>query len=78
MTGRAPFSEIANPYQRILKIARDGHKTLPQPSSTSTMLWDLLMDCWSSEPTQRPAMDDVVYRIGKVKSVANRRRLLTE
>ena len=78
MTGRAPFSEISNLHQRILKIARDGHKTLPQPSSTNAMLWDLLMDCWSSEPTQRPTMDDVVYWIGRVKSVANRQSLLTE
>ena len=78
MTGRAPFSEIAHPYQRMLKIAQDGHKTLPKPSSTSTMLWDLLMECWSSEPTHRPTMDDVVYWIARVKSLANRRNLPTE
>lgn len=64
MTGRAPFSEIANPYQRIIKIAQDGHTTLPKPSSTSTLLWDLMMECWSAEPTKRPAMVDVVHWLG--------------
>lgn len=74
ITGRAPFSEIANPYQRILKIARDGHTTLPKPLSTSTMVWDLLMECWSAEPTKRPTMDDVVYWLGR--AAPNRRSLL--
>lgn len=64
MTGRAPFSEIANPYQRIIKIAQDGHTTLPKPSSTSTLLWDLMTECWSAEPTKRPAMVDVVHWLG--------------
>jgi hypothetical protein len=74
MTGRAPFSEIANPYQRILKIAQDGHTTLPKPSSTSPTLWDLLVECWSAEPTERPTMSEFVYWLGR--ATPNRRSLL--
>jgi len=74
ITGQAPFSEIANLYQRILKIARGGHTTLPKPSSTSPTLWELLMECWSAEPTERPTMDDAVYWLGR--ATPNRRSLL--
>ena len=74
MTGRALFSEIANPYQRILKMARDGHTTLPRPPSTSPTLWDLLMECWSAEPEDRPTMGEVVYWLGR--ATPNHGRLL--
>ena len=65
MTGRAPFSEIANPYLRLLEVAKDGHMTLPRPPSTSPTLWDLLMECWSAEPKERPTMSEVVYCLGR-------------
>ncbi|KIJ96030.1 hypothetical protein K443DRAFT_107845 [Laccaria amethystina LaAM-08-1] len=76
ITGRAPFSEIANPYQRILKITQNGHRMLPKPLSTSPMLWDLLRECWSAEPTKRPTMSDVVYWLGR--ATPNRRSLLID
>jgi hypothetical protein len=39
-------------------------------------VWGILMECWSAEPTERPTMGEVIYRLGR--ATLNRRSLLID
>lgn len=57
-SGKRPYHGLH--YGRaILKIMRDGHRTLDRPSEITPQLWSILLGCWALEPEDRPLMQEV-------------------
>ncbi|KAG6809010.1 hypothetical protein H0H92_001983 [Tricholoma furcatifolium] len=78
-TGRVPFFEVSHPVQVMTRIMQGGTPTRPndddpawQQNGLNHRIWNLMRDCWSFEPLQRPDMTAVISRLDAEKRMDTR------
>jgi len=49
--------------ERFYTMLREGYR-MEKPTLAPSSLYDLMLDCWTHEPTERPKFPDLVSRIG--------------
>ncbi|KAJ7502578.1 kinase-like domain-containing protein, partial [Mycena galericulata] len=61
LTGNLPFHELSNDGAVILRVMN--HQRPTRSSSISDDVWNLMTECWKTEPAQRPSADRIVFRL---------------
>ncbi|KAF9258864.1 kinase-like protein [Marasmius fiardii PR-910] len=67
-TGKLPFYENLRDGVLMRMILDGKHPTRPTHTHiTSDKIWELMVDCWNSEPRSRPTAAQVLERIAELK-----------
>jgi serine/threonine protein kinase len=73
-TRQRPWKDLLNdsPWQLVIAVMNDNER-LPIPSSCPDGLRSLIEDCWLPDPRKRPAMHEIIERLGEMKERLERR-----
>jgi serine/threonine protein kinase len=53
-SGKQPYRGL-HASCAVLKIVRNGHRTLQRPSNITSQLWAIMLNCWAFKPDDRPS-----------------------
>lgn len=67
-TGHPPFWDIAHEVTIVLDVMAGKRPRRPSVEECggrqmSNSMWDLIQECWTSEPANRPVIQDVIKRL---------------
>lgn len=67
-TGAIPFSDLRDGAVILAVSVHNMRPSRPLEPATgrglSDDVWNLMQECWLTQPTERPDMDTVVHRLG--------------
>jgi Protein tyrosine and serine/threonine kinase len=58
--GAVPYSSIS--VENLLKILKTGHR-MEKPYHCHSLLYELMMACWHSNPMERPSFDVLAEKL---------------
>ncbi|KAL0572718.1 Rho guanine nucleotide exchange factor [Marasmius crinis-equi] len=69
-TGKAPFSELVDGAVIVAIVLHKMHPARPEnvPELTNSM-WEIMESCWAHDPNLRPTAEDVLSRVGALRSM---------
>lgn len=66
ITEAPPFSDISREAEIIhVRISKKKNPARPDGERCSDGLWELMCQCWTWEPNERPSMDHVHHVLGR-------------
>ncbi|KAJ7140920.1 kinase-like domain-containing protein [Mycena epipterygia] len=60
-TGSVPFYELTNDVAVMFHVME--HQRPSRSPSILDDVWNLMMECWKTEPAERPSADQIVFRL---------------
>ncbi|KAL0567880.1 hypothetical protein V5O48_014114 [Marasmius crinis-equi] len=69
-TGNVPFHELADGAVMVAVLLHKKYPSRPEnvPELTDSM-WEIMESCWAHEPNQRPTAENVLLRVGILRSM---------
>ncbi|KAF8516479.1 kinase-like domain-containing protein, partial [Gautieria morchelliformis] len=65
ITGERPYKDISNDLHVFNQVVQGYKPKRPSMATLNSGVWDLMERCWSTEPSDRPKMSLVLYRMEK-------------
>ncbi|GAB0096452.1 Tyrosine-protein kinase receptor torso [Sergentomyia squamirostris] len=62
--GGNPYPSV--PTNRLLKLLKSGYR-MERPGNCTSLLYDLMLSCWRTNPHERPTFSDIVTKIEQLK-----------
>ncbi|KXN82740.1 Ephrin type-A receptor 2 [Leucoagaricus sp. SymC.cos] len=81
-TGHVPFYEVFRDQTVILKINRGERPSRPDrevflKSGMTEGIWQLMQDCWSTEPANRPTASEILNRLNTIRKTTRKSRAVS-
>ncbi|KAF9257428.1 kinase-like protein, partial [Marasmius fiardii PR-910] len=68
-TGKVPFHELNEGAVIVTVIIHKNHPPRPKLTSLSDTMWNIMVDCWKTEPAQRPTASKVLACVAELNSL---------
>jgi hypothetical protein len=64
-SGNQPFEDIKNDYRFMVALQQGTQPSCPKCfiRGLNSEIWDLIENCWATEPSERPSAGDIVKRL---------------